>query len=335
MDTITKRIDKITTLTPDRLSEIPTAPRSVKIELTARCNYLCGFCALTVRGTPAKGDMDWGLFQRITREMREAGVEEIGVFYIGESFMAPKLLVDAIRYLKTELQMPYVFLTSNASMATPDVVEACMQAGLNSLKWSVNASDEEQFKEVMAVSPRMFYKARANIQAAWKVRETGGYKTRLYASSIRYDGEQHEKMQAMLKTEVIPYVDEHYWLPLYSMGSLTIPREEQLGYTPGVGNIGRADNPVAPLPCWLVFNEGHVLADGRLSACGFDATGHWIMGDLTRQSFMEAWHSADFQALRRAHIAKDVRGTKCEHCIAYQGTPTAVEPQLLEIGTRV
>jgi uncharacterized Fe-S cluster-containing radical SAM superfamily enzyme len=86
--------------------------------------------------------MDFGLFKRITREMREAGVEEIGLFYLGESFMNPRLLVDCIAYLKREIGMPYVFLTSNASMAFPEAVEECMKAGLDSLKWSINAADE-------------------------------------------------------------------------------------------------------------------------------------------------------------------------------------------------
>ena len=85
--------------------------------------------------------MDFGLFKRITREMREAGVEEIGVFFLGESFMNPRLLVDCVQYLKADVGMPYVFLTSNASMAFPEAVEACMEAGLDSLKWSVNAAE--------------------------------------------------------------------------------------------------------------------------------------------------------------------------------------------------
>jgi hypothetical protein len=43
------------------------------------------------------------------------------------------------------------------------------------------------------------------------------------------------------------------------------------------------------------------------------------MGDLTRQSFAEAWRSAAFQRLRAANLAEDVRGTVCEKCIAYSG----------------
>ena len=170
---ITDRIDAITKIPESyRFATLP-APKSVKIEISPRCNYRCGFCALRNREVQPKWDMDLGLFKRITKEMRDAGVEEIGVFYLGESFMAPNLLVDRIRYLKQEIGMPYVFLTSNASMAFPEAVEECMKAGLDSLKWSCNAADEEQFEEIMGVSKKLFHRAYDNIGAAWKIRDAG------------------------------------------------------------------------------------------------------------------------------------------------------------------
>jgi MoaA/NifB/PqqE/SkfB family radical SAM enzyme len=239
------------------------------------------------------------------------------VFYLGESFMNPRLLVDCIAWLKQELAMPYVFLTSNASMAFPEAVDACMKAGLDSLKWSVNAADEEQFRRIMGVAPRLFQRALENIRAAWELRASGDHKTGLYASSIRYDGEQLAKMERLLAARVRPYVDEHYWLPLYSMGAFATLREEQLGYRPTAGNQGRLEALREPLPCWSAFTEGHVTAEGKLSACCFDATANWTMGDLTRQPFMDAWNSESFVRLRAAHLMKDVRGTVCEHCIAY------------------
>ncbi|MBM3359449.1 MAG: radical SAM protein [Betaproteobacteria bacterium] len=317
MTTITDRIDNITRIPPEyRKAELP-APKSVKIEISPRCNYRCGFCALRMREVQPKWDMDFGLFKRITKEMREAGVEEIGVFYLGESFMNPRLLVDCIAYLKNEIGMPYVFLTSNASMAFPEAVEECMKAGLDSLKWSVNAADEEQFEKIMGVSGRLFRNALHNIRRAWEVRATGNYKTGLYASSIRYDGEQLAKMESLLAERVRPYVDKHYWLPLYSMGAFATQREEQLGYRPTAGNQGRIGALREPLPCWSAFTEGHVTAEGKLSACCFDATANWTMGDLTKIPFMEAWNSAPFVKLREAHLRKDVSGTVCENCIAY------------------
>ena len=68
---------------------------------------------------------------------------------------------------------------------------------------------------------------------------------------------------------------------------------------------------------WTAFTEGHVTADGILSACCFDADSRWGMGDLKERSFMEAWNSEKFQALRSAHLRKDVKGTVCEECVAY------------------
>jgi radical SAM protein with 4Fe4S-binding SPASM domain len=318
MKTITDRIDATTRIPAQYLKAAPPAPRSVKIEISPRCNYRCGFCALRTREVQPKWDMDFGLFKRITREMRDAGVEEIGVFYLGESFMNPRLLVDCITWLKRDIGMPYVFLTSNASMSFPEAVEECMKAGLDSLKWSVNAADEAQFEKIMGVAPRLFRRALDNIQAAWETRRRGGYKTGLYASSIRYDGEQQKKMEQLLAERVLPYVDQHYWLPLYSMGAFATLREEELGYRPTAGNQGRVGALREPLPCWSAFTEGHVTAEGKLSACCFDATAHWTMGDLNRTPFMEAWNSEQFVKLRAAHLRKDVSGTVCEKCVAYQ-----------------
>jgi MoaA/NifB/PqqE/SkfB family radical SAM enzyme len=327
--TITNRIDAITGISSEYLRPSPPAPKSVKIEISGRCNYSCKFCALRTREKQPTEDMDFDLFRRITADMRAAGVEEIGVFYLGESLTNPELTVSCVEYLKAELGMPYVFLTSNASLATREVVEGLMAAGLDSLKWSVNAADTAQFKEIMAVKPKLFEDALTNIRNAWDVRRKGGYKTGLYASSIRYDGEQQVKMEALLKARVVPYVDEHYWLPLYTMAMRSAEIKAKLGYTPTHGNSGRYNPKTGlptrdPLPCWAVFTEGHVRCDGHLSACCFGADDKFDVGDLTRQSFMEAWNGAPLRTIRAAQIRtitegpKALKGTICDVCVAYQ-----------------
>ena len=312
--TITDKIDAVTKV--NHFASVLPAPRSVKIEVSPRCNYRCGFCALRTRESQPLEDMDFDLFRRITSEMREAGVEEIGVFYLGESFMNPGLLADCIRHCK-QIGFPYVFLTTNGSLCTPEALMAVFEAGLDSLKFSCNASDEEQFRSVVGVSAKYFKKSIYNIRHARRLRDTGGYKCGIYASSIKYDGEQQARMEAFLAENVLPFVDEHYWLPLYSMGSIATEREAELGYKPTAGNQGRLANMREPLPCWAAFTEGHVRADGGLSLCCFDSDGRFVMGNLQEQSFMEAWNSEAFQAVRTAHLAKDVTGTVCEECVAY------------------
>lgn len=311
---IKERLKPITHIPKECLSITPPVPKSVKIELTSRCNYKCKYCAISFRnGQPAK-DMDFGLFTRITREMKELGVEEIGVFYIGESFTNPKLLIRAIEFLKGYLEIPYVFLTSNASLADPKIVDKCMKAGLDSLKWSCNAADEKQFNELMGVHTINFINAKKNIKSAWEIRNDGRYKTRLYASSILYNNKQLKRANEFIRTSVLPYVNEHYWLPLYTAGGQAIDKEKELGMQPIAGNTGRLDDPSEPIPCWTLFTASHIMVDGRMTACCLDGVGNWVMGDLKKNTFMECWHSKDFQELRKAHLEKNILGTKCERC---------------------
>jgi hypothetical protein len=308
-ESITTRIDRITGLSPEYANTICPAPKSVKIELTANCNYHCSFCVKSIRDD--SGEMDRALYSRLIREMRAEGVEELGVFYIGES-MTCKWLPEAIAEAK-EVGFPYVFLTTNGSAATKERVRACFKAGLDSLKFSLNFSDERQLAAVANVNPRYFQRAIENIKAARKIRDWGSYRCKLYASSIAFDGEQGERMRKVVD-EVRMWVDEHYWLPLYGMSGAS----KAIGWKPKPGNPGRLDNMREPLPCWAVFTEGHITHDGKLAACCFGSgvDGDLIMADLTKVGFMEGWNSDAFQRLRTAHLGRDVTGTACESCAA-------------------
>jgi len=310
---ITNKIDSITGIDEEQKQVAPPCPKSVKIELTARCNFNCAFCATGYK-LRDKRDMEWDFYVKLLDQCKEAGVEEVGMFYLGESFMLP-WLPKAIAEAKNK-GFPYIFLTTNGSLSTPSKVKECMDAGLNSLKFSLNYADEKQFVEVARVKGRLYHKMLDNIKAAYEIREEGGYECGLFASYIRYDGEQGERMMEVLE-DVKPYLDEVYALPLYSQADLTGAENQDRGWDVKAGNPGRADNMRAPLPCWAVFTEARVTHDGFLSACCFDHSRDFNMANLNEVSFMEGWHSQTFQRLRGAHLNMDVRGTACESCAAY------------------
>ena len=310
---ITDRVDNVTKIHSEYRCAEPPAPISVKIELTARCDFQCFYCATGAR-LRDKGDIDWDFYCRITKEMRDIGVQELGVFYLGESFLFEKL-PEAIAFAKNEAGFPYVFQTTNGRRATPERVREVMTAGLDSLKFSFNYSGVEQCKDITRVDA--FDTIVEHMEAARRVRDEveaeTGHRCGLWASSIHYDGEQLEKMKAAV-ARIEPFVDRHYWLPLYGQAGLTAGAR---GTKPVAGNVGRADNMRDPLPCWSVFTEGHITYDGKLAACCFDHDGRFNMGDLNEMSFMDAWNSQVFQELRQANLDMDVVGTAREKCIAY------------------
>jgi len=269
-----------------QLATMPPAPKSVKIELTAQCDWRCSFCGQPGR-EKKRGEMSWPLFTRLVGEMADAGVEEVGFFFLGESFLCD-WLPDAIGHAKAR-GIPFAFLTTNGTAATPERVRACMEAGLDSLKFSVNFAGDEDFADLALARPSLYREALENLKSARRVRDEGGYGCGLYASSLDLGPGHAQRMEPVL-ADVLPYVDEHYWQPLHVKGG-----------------------PI-PIPCWSVFTQAHVTFDGKLSACGFEADGAAIMADLTRVSFLEGWQCERFARLRNAHLERDVSCTLCEEC---------------------
>lgn len=332
---ITDKIDAVTKISEERIKAggKQPPPKSVKIEITARCSLRCKFCAVRTREHQPINDMPFEFFQRITEDMKKAGVEEIGLFYLGESFMAPDLLVKCTEWCKRDLGFEWVFLTSNAVNAKPKHVEAVMAAGLDSLKWSVNYYNSDHFHKITGGSEGQYHNALANIMEAWEIRENGKYKTILSASSILYADDQNlvDNVRLLLTRHVNAFTDKHYWLPLYQMSMYKKEIVKTMGYVPTAGNMGRLDEKTMsptrlPLPCWSAFTEGHVRVDGGLSACCFGSDDRFDMGKLDGKNFMKAWNSKEFQAIRKAQLKtqtlgpKALAGTPCRVCVAYGPT---------------
>ena len=314
MRTITDKIDAVTGMRPDQHHITPPCPKSVKIELTGRCNLRCSFCA-TSYNLRDKKDMDKDFYLKLLKDLKQAGVEEVGMFFLGESMMLP-WLPWAIREAK-KAGIGRVFLTTNGTACSKTKLQDCMEAGLDSLKFSLNYADADQFAEVAQVKKMLFYNLVQAVKDAHFIRENGGYDCGVYASYIRYDGEQGERMQKLID-ELSTHTDEIYALPLYSQADLTGQENADRGWNVRAGNPGRADAMREPLPCWSLFSEARVTWDGRLAGCCFDHDARFDMGDLTKVSFMEAWHSKKFSDLRGWHLKKSVGGTACEDCVAYQ-----------------
>jgi len=312
--TITDKIDNVTVIPEECQSVTPPCPHALKIELTAHCDFRCSFCATALK-LREQSEMDKEFFKKAVKDARDSGVEEIGLFFLGESFLC-KWLPEAIDYAKNVCKFPYVFLTTNGRLAKKETVRKCMEAGLDSLKFSFNSSDEEQFEEMARVPGKNFHIVVQNIKDAYAVREELGADCGLYLSSIRYDGEQFEKMEESV-AELRPYVDEHYWLPLYSQAGLNLEQMEAMGKKPVIGNFGRYGAPFTTDLCFALFREARITWDGKMSGCCFNHTHEFDMGDLNEVTFMEAWHSQKYQGLRRAMLARDLKGTPCENCWTY------------------
>ncbi len=238
------------------------------------------------------------------RDLKNVGVEELGLFWIGEPLLT-KALPQYVAYAK-EVGIPYVFVTTNGRLATLERIKPLFDAGLDSIKYSINAPDRETYKTVCGVDG--FDDVIGNLKTAWEYRGKKS-KPAIYASTV-FDPHNPDPFNRV-REMIGPYVDQHYPLRLYGQKRMD---DEGVAIASTEERI-----PIeSKLPCWALFTEPHISFDGHMSACYCDHDERLYMGDLKKMSLMEAWHSNAFTALRKSHLEKNVKGTPCETCIAYK-----------------
>ncbi|MFA5181662.1 MAG: radical SAM protein [Syntrophales bacterium] len=308
MKKITDRISDTSNIPKELLMERPPFPGKAKIEITSRCDLKCFFCA-SANNKGRKGNIDKAFLHRILVELKDLGVEDVGIFWLGESLLI-KELPEYVALAK-RIGIKYVFITTNGRLATPDTMKRLMDSGLDSIKFSINAGGRRQYLEICGVDA--FDQVIDNLRSARSLR--GDKKEpAIYASTV-FDPNNPQTFEDV-KSLIGSCVDQHYPLRIY--GPQTYEKNSR-----GKKNMAKPENEVAPrtltsmLPCWSLFTEPHISFDGHLSACYCDNDPKLFMGNLNEMSLMEAWHSPEFVLLRRQHLNRNVKGSACENCIAY------------------
>jgi MoaA/NifB/PqqE/SkfB family radical SAM enzyme len=255
----------------------PVLPEIVQIESTNSCNAKCVFCPRDEMHRP-EGVMSFDLFRKVVDECAELGITHVRMHNYGESFL-DRQLVDKVRYAK-EKGIKEVGMISNGSLITERVARAVIDAGLDAINISVDASGKEVFE-----STRLglnYDKVIGNIERLVRIRaEMGRRRPKLILSFVRQNNSADE--QAFIEhwkgiADKIHITDLHNWAG-------TLNTESDVNY-----------------PCyrpWLTFT---VLWDGRVSLCCADFDGRHILGDLNRSTIKDVWNSEAYVRARRQHL---------------------------------
>jgi MoaA/NifB/PqqE/SkfB family radical SAM enzyme len=303
---ITERGLKTHNIEPDSLRVRPPFPKRVKIEITRKCDLKCYFCQRTYH-KENMGEIDRDFLYRILIELKSLGVEDVGLFWMGEPLLVQSL-PEYVAFAK-KIGIKYVFITTNGRLATPDRINKIIDSGLDSIKFSINGLKEKYLK---LCGVDAFDQVISNLKNTWKYR--GARKSlSIYASTIVDPANKGEYDD--IHSLIAPYVDLHYRIILYGKSKLEVKNGQyHIVSTPEE----EMKTLQSMLPCWALFTESHISYDGHMSACYCDLNERFYVGDLNSMSIMEAWHSEKYVALRKQHLCKDVTGAVCESCNAYR-----------------
>jgi MoaA/NifB/PqqE/SkfB family radical SAM enzyme len=284
----------------------PPRPKELLFDITSACNQACYFCGNQKKDK--KAYIDKKIVFRLMREAKEIGITDIALYLTGEPFLH-KDLAEMVLFGK-EIGIEYIFLSTNGSLATPERAKPVLDAGIDSIKFSINAGTRESYLRVHGKDH--FDTVMANIKWFSKYRRESGLKYRIYVSMVK--NSKAEGDERLLKDAVSPFIDEFDLRNCSNQGgnmyennaTETIQKNNLLGSLKEHQYFGR---------CPDIFSRMSVTVEGYATACVVDYKGYLIMGDLNKSTIKEVWGGEAYTRLRKMHISGNLKGIVCYNCL--------------------
>lgn len=283
--------------------------KTLNIEITSRCNEKCIYCKYYAQGLHKQNRLiDDEFFHRITKEAFELGITDVGLYITAEPLMNPKVY-EYVDYLKNELGFPYVYISTNGIMLTPDNLEKLVKNGIDSIKFSISAANRESFIKHHGIDA--FDKVLSNVKYAYEYRKKHhlGYKLFMFSIITRFNEMEKEEINKLYS----PYVDEIILSNVISTKAvkgveeyLSVHNAEDCA-TSGMARM---------LPCKPLFNRIVINEKGYLLSCCYDVrTNMTAVADLNKVSLKEGVYGKEMVALRKKHLENKIEHIICNYCI--------------------
>jgi organic radical activating enzyme len=311
---IRKRKDELASYQPDSVT--PAFPRTLLVEVSNVCNHRCVFCAYSKQTRPGKL-ISPELMERLLREAYALGAREVGYYSGAEPFTCKHLerLIQTAKGIGYE----YIYVSTNGVLATPKRLQACVDNGLDSIKFSVNAGDRETYRQIHGEDD--FETVVRHIQFVDEYRKRMGKPFYLAISFVVMDqpgGSSNVATKDRLHALLGDVVDEIVFYEAVN----------QSGQQHGLPTV-----PGFQAPCALPFARCHISAEGYLRMCCNDYQNYLALVDLNQTTLEDAWKAQVFQQMRQKHLDKDLKGTLCHNCV--HGLNEPIRPIVPELATEV
>ena len=146
-----------------RAASASRPPVCLYLEVTNRCNLLCTTCPRTYEDLEPPADLSWDLFTRIVDQVPD--LARAVLHGVGEQLV--KDLPRMVKYLKE--RGVYVLFNTNGTVLNARNGRALIEAGLDELRVSLDASNRESFKTIRGAD--YFNRITRNVRAFCALQE--------------------------------------------------------------------------------------------------------------------------------------------------------------------
>lgn len=286
----------------------PPFPKEIYLELNNTCNHKCFFCS-NEKMTRSNKQMPLRLVEKIMLDAYTAGARDIGLYATGEPFMYKKL-ANVVRKAK-DIGYDYVFITTNGALANPKKAQPVIDAGLDSVKFSINAGTRESYKKVHKKDD--FELVIENVRWWNKYVTEKNLPLKMYVSMVPTPTTQgeYDNLISLVGDCLNQEVDQRQ---CSNQGGNMLENNDivEIDERSILGTL-KTDQytDICPDP----FNRVVVSSEGYMTACVVDYQNALIVADLNNENVKDAWHGEKFRSLRKMHLKKDMKGIICHNCM--------------------
>jgi MoaA/NifB/PqqE/SkfB family radical SAM enzyme len=332
------------TVTGERTEVAQRPPVCAYLEVTNRCNLLCTTCPRTYEELEPPADMSLDLFTSIVDQLPD--LARAVLHGVGEPMLVPNL-PRMVKYLKE--RGVYVLFNTNGTVLSERNGRALIDAGLDELRVSLDASNRESFKAIRGRD--YFGRIVRNVRAFRELQEREGHARPQVSVWLTGLKETVEQLPAFVKVAAEIGVKEVYLqrLVFFTDSAIGMARPDQalferltqeeaaylkeaedlahsLGVAfsasgattePGPSLKGSGDGSPWSL-CRRPWSLMYFTANGRALPCciaPFSQHGYenYTLGHAGQQTLHDIWNGSAYREFRAA-LLSDKPPKSCANC---------------------
>jgi len=274
--------------------------RKVNFDICTYCNHRCSFCSNSDPRTIKDQTSIEDFIQVMDNITRHVDIFELGLSAKGE-VLINKDFEAIIKASKERYTIPYLYFSSNGALLNREKAIILIEAGIDSIKFSINAIDALTYENVHKVDD--FDCVINNFRDLLLLKKEHYPHIKLTISSvIDMDDTALKEHFKSLFTEEFDLIDS---ISRYA-----------LSYTPKF-DLSNSSEPITKR-CSVPFQEIYINSDGTLGLCCKDYFDEINFGSLKEHDFLKLYHSHFFESIRQMHETGEFPDSHlCKKCLLF------------------
>jgi radical SAM protein with 4Fe4S-binding SPASM domain len=288
-------------------------PISISIEPTTSCNLRCPECPSGLRSfTRPTGMLNPELYQSVIDQLASS-LSYLIFYFQGEPYLHTAL-PDMIGYAVD--RGIYTATSTNAHYLSDEVARKTVASGLDRLIISIDGTSQEAYasyrvggnlekviegtkniikwkRELKSRTPHVIFQFLVVKQNEHQIEEVKKLANKLGVDEVALKTAQIYDYKN--GSELIPSIDRYSRYRQRKDGTYEI-KNELLDH------------------CWKMWHSCVITWDGKVIPCCFDKDAHYVLGDLSRNTFKEIWQGTDYRKFRSSLLKSRSEIEMCRNC---------------------